>query len=299
MTPSTDLFQNIQEEILEHAPDNLPAVPYYLGLMRSDGSFKDLDYRGTSDASATDLQGHGKRLERYSQAYKWTEHANSYYGDLTLKAQILKGWSYVAAKGGYVNAPNWWWKAIGVPQGMSAGLILMRDEMSSTLRNQILTKYFATVWNPSKYDGANLTYQAPMAIIDGLLRGNSGRIRDVVSRVSGELLAYSGEGIQRDLSFWQHKVNGKYNFYSGSYGLVFARDTSRIMRWVADTPYAFGAAAIDQQLRYTLDHMAWLTRGDTMEIAAQGRGITRPGQITNAPHVLRDAVVDMLILGRR
>ena len=34
------------------------------------------------------------------------------------EGQILKGWNYVATQGRLVNAPNWWWKAIGVPQGM-------------------------------------------------------------------------------------------------------------------------------------------------------------------------------------
>src|SRR5262249_12652935 len=139
----------------------------------------------------------------------------------------------------------------------------------------------------------------PIAMIDGLLRGNTSRIRDVVNRLSGELSAYSGEGIQRDLSFWQHKVNGKYNFYDGAYGLVLARDTARVMRWTAETPYAFATTAIDQEVRFTLDGLAWLNRGGTLEIASQGRSITRPGSVTNAPYVLEGAVIDLLPLGRR
>ena len=90
----------MQEELIEHAPENMPGVPYYLGLMRTDGSFRDLNYSGSSDASAADLQGHGKRLEILSLAYKWNDASNSYYNDVALKSQILKGWSYVASKGG-------------------------------------------------------------------------------------------------------------------------------------------------------------------------------------------------------
>src|SRR6185369_9941968 len=86
---------------------------------------------------------------------------------------------------------------------------------------------------------------------------------------------------------------------NGSYGLVLARDTARVMRWTADTQYAFGTTAVDQELRYMLDNLAWMTRGDTWEITSQGRSISRPGQITEAPHVLFNAMVDMLPLGRR
>src|SRR5262249_6736737 len=118
-------------------------------------------------------------------------------------------------------------------------------------------------------------------------------------KVSSELLAYSGEGIQRDLSFLQHRVGGKLNYYSGSYGLVLARDTSRIMRWAVGTPYAFGTPAVDQEVRFVVDGLAWLTRGDTLDIPSQGRSITRSGSTTNAPFVLRNAMVDLLPLGRR
>ena len=60
--------------------------------------------------------------------------------------------------------------------------------------------------------------------------------------MTSELTAYSGEGIQRDLSFKQHRAAGKLNYYSGQYGMVFAHRTARIMRWTNGTPYAFGKA---------------------------------------------------------
>jgi len=294
------LYDHVVEEVMEQAPALVPGTAFYLAKMRADGSFTDLNYSGATDASANDLLMHGKRLELLSLAYKWNDAGNSYLGSQALKGQILQGWNYVATRGGVVNAPNWWWKAIGVPQGMSQGLILMRDEMSATLRGQVLNKYFPSgIWNPSKYDGANLTYQAPIAIIDGLLRGNTARISEVVGRVSGELLAYGGDGIQRDLSFYQHNLNGRYNYYSGHYGLQFAQDTAQIMRWTAGTDFAFGTPAVDQEVRFLLDHLQWLTRGDTFDVASMGRMITAPNHLTAAAATLRDAMVDMLPLGRR
>jgi chondroitin AC lyase len=299
-TPTAGLLQQqIVAEVLEQAPVYAPGASYYLALMRPDGSFPDFNYSGSSDASAADLYGHGQRLEILSLAYRWNDPSNAWFHSPQLRSQILAGWDYLATRAGSVNAPNWWWKAIGVPQGMAEGLLLMRDEISANLRNQVLQKYFGSVWNPSKYDGANVTYQAPMAIIDGLLRGNTGRIREVVNRVSGELSAYSGEGIQRDLSFHQHKQNNRPNYYSGHYGLVLAQDTAKIMRWAAGTDFAFGTAAVDQELRFLLDHLQWLTRGDTFDVASMGRMVTFPNQLSNAPVMLQDALADMLPLGRR
>jgi chondroitin AC lyase len=299
LTPSADLFTNMVGEMLEAAPDLVPAVPYYLQHLRSDGSFSDLNYRGNSNASATDLTQVGIRLEAMSVAYKWSDPGNSYFNSTALKTQILQGWSYLASKGGQVTAPNWWWKAIGVPQSLADGLVLMKGEMAANVRSQILTKYFSADWQPTKMDGANLAYQAPPALIDGFLRGDSSRITSVVSAVSRELSAYSGEGINRDLSFFQHKGGSKYIDYSGAYGMVWVKDVSRVMRWVGDTPYAFGVTAVDQQVHFVLDGQQWLTRGDAFDIPSQGRSITRPGWPTMEPYMLRNAMADLVPLGRR
>jgi chondroitin AC lyase len=298
-TPSADLLQNMVEEMLEEAPLQIAGAPYYLSKMRADGSFSDLNYAGNTDASANDLRGHGARLEVLSLAYKWNNPANQYFGDSTLKAEILQGWSYLASHGGSVTAPNWWWKAIGVPRAMGDGLVLMHGEISAAVQSQILSRYFGTVWEPWKYDGANLAYQATPAMIDGLLRGDSARIRDVVSRMTSEIFAYSGEGIARDLSFRQHIVGGKYGYQTGAYGLVFAHDTARVMRWAGGTTYAFSNAAVDEELKYVLDGMEWITRGDALDLPSQGRSITRPLSPENAPQDLNLAVHDMLTLGRR
>jgi chondroitin AC lyase len=297
--PATDLSANIVEELLEEAPQQVPGVPYYLGRMRADGSFSDLNYRGNSDASARDIMEHGQRLEVLALAWRWNDQANPYAGDMELRRRIVQGFAFLATRAGTISAPNWWWKAIGVPSGMAEGLLLMRSELALSIRNQLLSKYFSTVWQPWRMDGANLAYQAPPALIDGLLRGDTGRIRSVVAELSRELVAYSGEGIQRDLAFLQHRLSNKYNYYSGSYGLVFASQTARVMRWVSGTPHAFAPAAIDQQLRFVLDSLAWLTRGDALDLPSQGRSLSRPGSSTTAPWVLSQTFRDLLPLGRR
>jgi chondroitin AC lyase len=298
-TLAADLTANIVAELLEEAPEQMAGVPFYLARLRADGSFNDLNYRGNSDASARDIMEHGQRLEVLALAWRWNDPGNPYANSTVLRGQIVKGFEYLAQRAGSIAAPNWWWQAVGVPSGIAEGLLLMRSELAASVRNQILGKYFGSVWQPWKMDGANLAYQAPPALIDGLLRGDSGRVRSVVSELSRELAAYSGEGIQRDLAFLQHRLSNKYNYYSGSYGLVFASQTARVMRWVSGTPYAFAPAAIDHQTRFVLDGLAWLTRGDALDLPSQGRSITRPGSITTAPWVLYQTYRDLVPLGRR
>ena len=77
------------EEIMEQAPETASAVPHYLSLLRSDGSFRDLNYRGNSDKSAADLQQHGVRLEVLSLAYKWNDAGNLLSGDKPTKEAFL------------------------------------------------------------------------------------------------------------------------------------------------------------------------------------------------------------------
>jgi chondroitin AC lyase len=298
-TPSVDLATNMVTEIMEDAPYVLVTAASNLQKMRADGSFADLNYKGRTDASANDMQAHGLRVLSMAQALKWNDPSNSLFNNTALKDKILKSFNYLATKAGTVNAPNWWWKAIGVPQGISDGLMLMRNDLTATVRNKVMSKYFSSVWQPTKYDGANLAYQAPMAILDGLIRNKPTQIKSVVSKMSAELSAYSGEGIQRDLSFHQHRAAGKPSYHSGSYGMVLAHRTARIMRWTDETPYAFGQAAIEQEVRYTLDGLAWLTRGEAFDLPSQGRAISREDWATAIPYRLRETLIDLSTLGHR
>jgi chondroitin AC lyase len=288
----------MRAEILENAPGNVVQTPELLAHLRADGSFDDLNYSGTSDASGADYREHGWRLGKLGQAFHWDDPANPWHQDGLLKSRILQAFEFIANKArGVSSVPNWWWKEIGVPNGFNEALLLMRDELSSTLRSRMLSKYYGLAWSIGNDDGANLTYHAPAAMTQAVLTGNAARIKDVVQRVSAELSAYRGEGILHDLSFYQH--GNKPNWHSGSYGMVFARDVAQVMRWTAGTSYAFPASAVEQHLRYVLDHLAWMSRGKLLEPTSQGRSITRTDNIGEKFKTLRGVVVDMLTLGRR
>ena len=291
------IYANMRAEILENAPASAWQAPDLLALLRSDGSFSDLNYQGNSDASASDYRVHGWRLSTLGQTYHFSDPANPLHFDATLKSRILQAFDYIANKAPTVSGASWWWREIGLPNAFNDGLLIMRDELSSTLKSRMLSKFYGSAWSISDDDGANLTYHAPAALTQGVLKNDAYRIKDVIKRVSVELSAYKGEGILQDLSFYQH--GGKLNWHSGSYGMVFARDVAQVMRWTAGSDYAFGTAAVDQHLRYVLDHLAWMNRGKLLEPTSQGRSITRADNIGEKARNIRGIVLDMQPLGRR
>lgn len=297
-TPTIGMVeQQILADIMEQAPRVMPDVPGFNNLLRTNGTFSDLNYNSGSDAGAADIRVHARRVEALEIAYKWNDPSNTFYGNAALKAKLVSAWNYTANTLGYISAPNWWWREIGIPAAFSQPLILFRSELPANTVNMVLAKYFGSAW--TNQIAANMTSQATPALIQGVLQNNASRIKDVVAKVSAEIVGYSGEGLARDLSFMQHMSSGRMNFSSGSYGVGFALDTTKLMRWTANTEFAFGAAPVDLELRFVLDHLHYLTRGHVMDPAAAGRSITRPGNITLLARQVNDAAIDLLPLGKR
>ena len=284
-------------ELMEQAPRVMPEIATDLSLLGANGKFSDLSYVMSTDAGAVQFRTHAARIEALEIAYKWNDASNPYYHDAALKTKVMAAWTYTAGSLGPMTAPNWWHKEIGTPQVLSTPLILFHSELATSTVNSVLTKYFSRSW--TNLTGANMASQGPPALIQGVLTNNANRVQTVVNALSSEVTGMSGEGMGRDLSFLQHGSGSKWNFASGSYGTNFAVDVGRLMRWTQGTEFAFTSASIDMELRYVLDHLQYLTRGDNMDVAAMGRSVTRAASTQLRAQQVYDATVDMLALGRR
>ncbi|WP_254513275.1 polysaccharide lyase family 8 super-sandwich domain-containing protein [Anatilimnocola floriformis] len=284
-------------ELMEQAPRVMPEISTDLSLLGANGKFSDLSYVMSTDAGAVQFRTHAARIEALEIAYKWNDASNPYHHDAALKAKVMAAWTYTAGSLGPMTAPNWWHKQIGTPQVLATPLILFHSELSTTTINTVLTKYFGQSW--TNLTGANMASQGPPALIQGILTNNASRVQTVVSALSSEVVGMSGEGIGRDQSFLQHGSGSKWNFASGSYGTNFAVDVDRLMRWTQGTEFAFTSASIDAELRFVLDHLQYLTRGDNMDVAAMGRSVTRDSSTQLRAQQVYDATVDLLKLGRR
>jgi len=97
-TPSADLATNIVAEIMEDAPQTNGDVAGFLQLMRADGSFSDLNYRGNSNASGEDLMKHGVRMKELTEALKWNDASNTFFNSAALKTKVVAGFNYLANK---------------------------------------------------------------------------------------------------------------------------------------------------------------------------------------------------------
>ncbi len=287
--------------------------------LNADGSFNDLTYASNTSAGASALRAHASRLATLARAYQYV--GGPMYLNATLKQQIIDGYTYLAYSApNSLSVPNWFDTKIAIPEEIWPGLVAMKPDLTSTLVNDVVAKYFdlATVWDEKdlsgKNGGANLTSRAVPTIARAVLKGDPSDLPAVVDWVSRDLNSqgYSGSGLQPDNSFSQHTSYpagtvyqggpGGYEVqnYAGSYGMVYADDLSYIMPWLHGTSLAFDSAAGEKAVGYFLDGQGWLFRNDAIETTSNGRAITRKGQtISAAPSQLRFASGRLQALGIR
>ncbi|MCY2974223.1 MAG: polysaccharide lyase beta-sandwich domain-containing protein, partial [Planctomycetota bacterium] len=277
------------------------SVNTIVALMNADGSFSDLTYTANSTTGANAIKTSGTRLSTMSRAYQAV--GGPKYLDAALKQKIIDGYTYLANTAPNSLAfPNWYDTKIGVGLALWQGLIAMRNDLSSTLINNLITKYYdiATVWDlkdlTGKNGGANLTDRAMIAVVAAVLRNDLSDMSDVISLVTDDLNSqgFAGSGLQPDSSLSQHTSyasgasyrggvhpNEQVQLYSSSYGQVYATDLSRMLPWFHGTSFAFDAATEAAAVGYLLDGQAWLIRNKTSEPTTSGRAISNKGATLN------------------
>jgi chondroitin AC lyase len=105
-------------------------APGYLSSQLADGSWSDIDY---ADTARTNWKPgtHLSRLQTMSVAFNKVGDAN-YHGS-AMGAGIKKGLSFWYTRKARSN--NWWYNDIGQQLNLGPVLMLMRDSLSSALRD--------------------------------------------------------------------------------------------------------------------------------------------------------------------
>jgi hypothetical protein len=273
-----------------------------ISLMNLDGSFTDLTYASNSATGASALNTHASRLTTLAKAYQSV--GGPKFHDATLLQRIIAGYTYLANTApNSLALPNWFDTKIGVPNNLWPGLVAMGSDLSSTLTNDVLTKYFdlATVWEltdlSGKNGGANLTERLEATIAESVLRNDTTLIPAIVELVTRDLSTggYSASGLQPDNSFSQHTSypagatyqggtasGNTVQMHSGSYGVVYADGLADMIPWLHGTSLAFDSATEAKAIGYVLDGQEWLFRNKAIEPTVNGRALTRKGQTINA-----------------
>ncbi|HEY3376280.1 MAG TPA: polysaccharide lyase family 8 super-sandwich domain-containing protein [Armatimonadota bacterium] len=244
------------------------ALERLLESMLPDGSWADIEY-SPGDLRAWAATQHLVRLISLSMA--WSRADTPLHGQAGVLAAVLRGLECWYAKA--LVSPNWWWNYIGAPTLLGNVLLPLKGACERSYIDRAAPVF--TAHQPAlQFTGQNLVWVAAVEIRHGLLTDDPDLITQGFTLIGREIrLVPSGEGIQPDMSFFQH---GRL-LYSGGYGQGFAADVAFFI-WLSDgTPYALPRATVDLFTRYLLDGSRWLVRGRTFDYGAIGREITRVG----------------------
>lgn len=235
------------------------------------GKWNDIDYKNQS-ASTWDPKKHWTRLLFMARQYK--NQKSPYYESFQLLNVIKRGINWW-----FINCPlanNYWHNAIGIPALMGPVFVLLEKNLN-TEELKMGVELLQVGVKPSFYDyhgkatGQNLLWIASAHLYASCLSSDLESVKRVFREVANEILITEGEGIQADLSFYQH---GPQNYTFG-YGKGFALTAAQFMYLAYQTSFQFSSERVDIIARYVLDGMQWMTRGKFLEYSAMGREISR------------------------
>lgn len=247
-------------------------VASYLGQLKEDGSFPDIDYSSKDRTDWPPMQ-HIDRLLAMGLAY--TQTGSTYHANDELKAKMDLMLTYWHSQQPASN--NWYQNEIGEPQRMGQYLILMqnlgKEKISDDLFNKSITRLKNKGGSPGSQTGANRVdvalhwmYRACLTEDDNLMREAMNYIYSTIEYTTG------AEGIQYDNSFTQHG----HQLHIGAYGDVFLDGITKACNYAAGTRFTVTGEQLDILSSLVNTYMGTI-RGGYMSYNVIGRSSTRPG----------------------
>lgn len=254
------------------AVDN--AVDKWLGLIKENGSFPDINY---FDKSYSWEPGtHLDRLKQMAQAYVLKE--STHYRNAKLHKHIVNALTYWNTVHPVCN--NWYKNQIFAPHNMGEILILLRSGeklIPDDLEKSILAYMKKTGGNPAEQTGANETDVALHWLYRGCLLEDK-EVVDAAILHSFAPLKYVGAnelGIQYDLSYFQHGPQ----LYIGGYGLIMINGVVRVADYTTGTDYKLSDVQVDILYKFISETYMKSIRGNVQFYNVVGRSVSRPGAL--------------------
>lgn len=237
--------------------------------MNVEGSWNDILYDSKA-ASNWQPIAHLERLQQLAIAY--SKPKSVYYGNSELYDNLTKGLIYWHQKN--PNSSNWWHNDIAVPQYLGRILLLTGSTnraLPAEVQQAILLKMQSTQ-SPFSFTGANKLDIAIHYLYRALITGNEKLMNMAVLEAFQPIEFTTGEGLQYDYSYFQHKEQ----LMISSYGLVFLSGEYNVAAWLTGTRYA-----LSNEKQNLLNHFFFNTfisamRGSYTDYNTEGRGISRP-----------------------
>lgn len=212
-------------------------------LMTPEGAFVNINYNAVDGSP----RKHVQNLITIACAYQHPN--NAAYHQKELKEAYLKGLRFWIKTDN--KAQNWWYRYIPYPKELSAGIILMSQEIKKDkqLFDEAI-KYLRWSYetaDPSHMTGANGADIIMGSLVASVLTGNETQMEEFKSKMTQLLTIQPIEGIQPDYLFAQHCGNGRQLYFS-SYGKEFVNSMLTYLEFCKGTKYQSPGVELLQKL---------------------------------------------------
>lgn len=262
----TSRYRELQ---LRAAPPEAVRMSALAASLGADGRWPDIDYLD-SQPSAWKAASHLERIKSLCRALVHPDSALR--GDAQIEAAVMRGLDdWIAHR--YKN-PNWWHNDIGVPMMMRDIIILLGERLQGERRAgalQVLHQY----GHIGPGGGANLIWTSELALQYGALTEDAALVALNSKAIADEIHISSGDGIQSDWSYHQHKAR----LQTFHYGAAFASDTARLGWQLRGTPWAIPMEKLNLVADYQLQGSQWMVRGLATVPGTIDRAVSRPGAL--------------------
>jgi len=269
------LEQRLKDHLLARPGKADKGAAEYMASLQADGTWSDIRYDDTSRTGWKPI-AHLDRLLAMARACTTPGQALS--GKPELKAKIhqaLGGWIARAP-----HCSNWWYNDISVPQKMGEILLLTHSELSPAeieASLKIVSHADQGRKDTGTNTGANRVDRAYATILRGVVARQPELVRESFLAIGDTMKITEAEGIQPDYSFHQHGAQ----LYMRGYGLVFIDGTIKYGTLGAGTSFTYSSAQVHTLVDFLIEGMPWFIRGDSIDITAAGRGISRKGNASS------------------
>ncbi len=255
------------QELMNRYPFDLKAIEEYVGKVRPDGSFSDIDYQDTKRSGWQPKQ-HAERVLELCKLYE--SPTTPYYHRDTLRDaihQLIDFWIEKKPK-----CLNWWYNQIGVPRSFGQAFLLFEDHMTEKEKQGAIE-----IMKQSKFGmtGQNKVWEASNVMIRGLLQNDEQLVREARDTIFSEIRNHGTEGIQPD---WSYQLHGP-QLQFGNYGMAFLSSMAFFYQLFQGTSYQMSDAQTNILTHLINDGFRWTIWHRQMDINALGRQLFHNGSI--------------------
>lgn len=255
---------------------NVQRAKQDMDAMRSDGSWRDIDYINVT--FYFDADKHLRRLKNMALAYCIPQ--SDLFRNKDLKAKIVLGLDFFRKSN--PTSQNWWHVDIGAPTGYMVPLLLIKKELGREVLMR-LSSYLTDKTDNKAHKGKNRTWVSSILVYKGCIEDNYEWIHKGFASIASTIYIEEAddEGIKRDNSIHQHRPQ----LYSGGYGMSFMSDLAEYICLADDTSFMklFTGEKIKTVSDVLLKGTQLFGYREAFDFGTIGRGICQSNCLHNMP----------------